>query len=34
MDLISKFIKWDLIKGLSKLKFENNRIYYACQLKK
>ena len=34
MNLILKLIKKDLVKGLSKLNFEKNRIYDACQFGK
>ena len=34
MDLLSKLIKKNLIKGLPKLNFEKNRIYDACQFEK
>ena len=34
MDLLSKLIKKDLVRGLPKLSFEKNRIYDACQFGK
>ena len=34
MDLISKLSRKDLVRGLPKLKYENNQICKACQLRK
>ena len=34
IDLISKLSKKDLVRGLSKLKYEINQICKACQLRK
>ena len=34
MDLMSKLIKKKLVKGLSKVNYERNKLYNACQLEK
>ena len=34
MDLMSKLIRKDLVRGLSKVKFETNKLCDACQLGK